>query len=80
MLERVNSSMIYLIYYKNYCEWHNVPPPTITIKKEKSFQLLTSHYLEDSVSPFPCGLFPCGPSERIESLSVEKIDTIGFIA
>jgi hypothetical protein len=29
---RINSSMIYLIYYKNLCKCHNVPPPSTTIK------------------------------------------------
>jgi hypothetical protein len=30
----VNSSMIYLIYCKNICKYHNVPPPS-TIKKRE---------------------------------------------
>jgi hypothetical protein len=25
--------MIYLIYYKNFCKYHNVSPPSTTIKK-----------------------------------------------
>jgi hypothetical protein len=33
MTEGVNSSMIYMIYYKNFCKCHNVPPPSI-LKKE----------------------------------------------
>jgi hypothetical protein len=33
MMGGVNSSMIYLIYYKNFCKCYNVPPST-TIKKE----------------------------------------------
>jgi hypothetical protein len=32
---RVNSSMIYLIYCKNFCKCHNVPLPSTTIKKGK---------------------------------------------
>jgi hypothetical protein len=32
---RVNSSMIYLIYCKNFYKFHNVPPPSTTIKKDK---------------------------------------------
>jgi hypothetical protein len=28
-------SMIYLIYCKNFCKCHNVPPPSTTIKKGK---------------------------------------------
>jgi hypothetical protein len=32
---RVNSSMIYLIYYKKFCKCHNVCPPSTTIKKFK---------------------------------------------
>jgi hypothetical protein len=35
MMERVNSSMIYLLYRKNIGKCHNVPPPSITIKKLK---------------------------------------------
>jgi hypothetical protein len=30
-----NSNMIYLIYCKNFCKCHNLPPPSITIKKVK---------------------------------------------
>jgi hypothetical protein len=34
MVERVNSSMIYLVYCMNFCKCHNVPPHTsTTIKK-----------------------------------------------
>jgi hypothetical protein len=29
----VNSSMIYLIYCKNFSKCHSVPPPSTTIKK-----------------------------------------------
>jgi L-lactate utilization protein LutB len=29
----VSSSMIYLIYCKDFCKCHNVPPLSITIKK-----------------------------------------------
>jgi hypothetical protein len=28
----VNSSIVYLIYYKNIYKGHNVPPPSTTIK------------------------------------------------
>jgi hypothetical protein len=30
----VNSSMIYLIYCKNFCKCHNVPPPSTIIKNK----------------------------------------------
>jgi hypothetical protein len=30
-----DSSMIYLIYCKNPCKCHNVPPPSTTVKKKK---------------------------------------------
>jgi hypothetical protein len=33
MMEGVDSSMIYLIHYKNFCKCHNVPPPSTTMKK-----------------------------------------------
>jgi hypothetical protein len=29
----VNSIMIYLIYCKNFCKSHNVPPPSTTVEK-----------------------------------------------
>jgi hypothetical protein len=32
MREEVNSSMIYLIYCKNICKYHNVPTLSTTIK------------------------------------------------
>jgi hypothetical protein len=35
MVEGVNSSMMYLIYCKNFCKCHNVPPPNTTIRKAK---------------------------------------------
>jgi hypothetical protein len=31
---RMNSNMRYLIYCKNFCEFHNVLPPRTTIKKK----------------------------------------------
>jgi hypothetical protein len=31
-VEEVNLSMIYLINYKNFSNYHNVPPPSRTIK------------------------------------------------
>jgi hypothetical protein len=33
MVEGVNSSMICLIYCKNFYKYHNVPPPSTTVKK-----------------------------------------------
>jgi hypothetical protein len=35
MVEGVNLSMIYLIYCKNFCKCHNVPPSSTTIKELK---------------------------------------------
>jgi hypothetical protein len=35
MEEGVNSSMIYLIYSKNFCNYDNVPRPNTTIKKKR---------------------------------------------
>jgi hypothetical protein len=34
-VEGVNSSMIYLIHYKNFCKCHDVPPPSTTILKKQ---------------------------------------------
>jgi hypothetical protein len=31
----VNSSMIYLMHFKNVYKWHSVPPPCTTIKTNK---------------------------------------------
>jgi hypothetical protein len=31
MVNRVNSSMIYLIYYRKFYKCHNVPPPSTII-------------------------------------------------
>jgi hypothetical protein len=31
MVEGVNSTLIYLIYYKTFCKNHNVPPPSTTL-------------------------------------------------
>jgi hypothetical protein len=33
-VEGVNSSMIYLIHYKNLCKCYNVPPSSTTIIKK----------------------------------------------
>jgi hypothetical protein len=30
----VNSSIMYLIHYKNFCKCHNVPPSSTTIKEK----------------------------------------------
>jgi hypothetical protein len=30
----MNSTIIYLIYCKNFYKYHNIPPPSTTIKKE----------------------------------------------
>jgi hypothetical protein len=35
IVEGVNSSMIYLIYCKNFCNYHNVPLTSTTIKKKR---------------------------------------------
>jgi hypothetical protein len=35
-MEGVNSNMLYLIHCKNFCNCHNVPPPSTAKKKKKS--------------------------------------------
>jgi hypothetical protein len=40
MMEGVNSSMICLIYYKNICKCHNIPPLITTIKKLGNKEML----------------------------------------
>jgi galactitol-specific phosphotransferase system IIB component len=35
IVEGVNSSMIYLMYCKNFCKSHNVPLTSTTIKKKE---------------------------------------------
>jgi hypothetical protein len=47
MMEEVNLSMIYLIYCKNFCKCHNVPPPNTTIKKRLKIQLKKRKYIFD---------------------------------
>jgi hypothetical protein len=32
MVDGANSRMIYFIYCKNFCDCHNVPPPSTTTK------------------------------------------------
>jgi hypothetical protein len=34
-MEEMNLSMIYLIYYKNFCKCHNVLPPNTKINKSR---------------------------------------------
>jgi hypothetical protein len=45
MVKGVNSSMIYLIHYKNLCKRHNVPQSSTTIKEKKTQDklMLTLH-------------------------------------
>jgi hypothetical protein len=38
----VNSSMIHLIYCKNFCKCHNVPPLSTTVKKNLLLQKKTT--------------------------------------
>jgi hypothetical protein len=39
MMERMNSSMIYMTGCKNFCKCHNVSPASTTIKKEIKYRL-----------------------------------------
>jgi hypothetical protein len=39
-MERVNSTRIYLIYYKNFCRCHNVPPPSPIEKTKRNLSSL----------------------------------------
>jgi hypothetical protein len=41
MMEVMNSTMIYMMYYKNFCKYHNVPPPSTIIKKEEKIKHLS---------------------------------------
>jgi hypothetical protein len=54
MVEGVNLTMIYLIYYKNFCKWHSVPPPSTTIKIK--FHCASAHLstsgMEDILSTY----------------------------
>jgi hypothetical protein len=40
----VNSSMIYLIHYKDFDKCHNVPPPSTKIKGQKKQTSIKFHY------------------------------------
>jgi hypothetical protein len=47
-MKDVNSSMIYFLHCKNFCKFHNVPPPSTTIKEKEKMgeqaQLLISDF------------------------------------
>jgi hypothetical protein len=43
-VERMNSSMIYLIHCKKFCKCHNVPPPSTTINKIRYRKNVPRHY------------------------------------
>jgi hypothetical protein len=47
MVAGVNSDVLYMIYCKNFYRYHDVPPPSKTIKKEK--KLRTKHHFDISV-------------------------------
>jgi hypothetical protein len=32
----VNSSPVYLLHCKNFCKYHNIPPPSTTMKRGKN--------------------------------------------
>jgi hypothetical protein len=49
MKERVNSTMIYLMYGKKFCKCHNVPPPSTTIILEKGMKLSHPTFPTDSM-------------------------------
>jgi hypothetical protein len=36
MVKEINSSMIHLLYCKNFCKCHNVPPPSTILKNMKN--------------------------------------------
>jgi hypothetical protein len=44
-MERVNSTMIYLIYCRNFCKCHNVLPASTTTKKD-FYTLYNYHFLQ----------------------------------
>jgi hypothetical protein len=46
---RVNSSMIYLIYCKNYCKCHKVLPLSTKIKKLKTTFCLSFHWRKELI-------------------------------
>jgi hypothetical protein len=51
-MEGVNSTMIYLIYCKNFCKCHDVPPPSIIKMVKKMTSLVNALVLG-----FLCGKF-----------------------
>jgi hypothetical protein len=70
-----------LMYFKNFCKCHNVPPPSTILKKEKkstfywfpAFLIMRSHsYPSRSVDRFPelYQKFPFLGSPLLEIMSV----------
>jgi hypothetical protein len=46
--------MIYLVYCKNLCKCHSIPPSRTTIKGKKSYYTLTKHKKEENVITVMC--------------------------
>jgi hypothetical protein len=46
MMEGVNSSMIYLLYFKKFCGCHNVPP----LSKITTTKRLLEKYCKESIA------------------------------
>jgi hypothetical protein len=46
MVKGINSIVIYLIYCKNLCKCHNIPPPSTTIKRMKVIKMNEAEILE----------------------------------
>jgi hypothetical protein len=68
----VSSNMMYLIQCKNFCKCHNVPPPSITIKKKNKSKYLfnsTTAKKQNNASTFLKP--PYALSEHISPLSLK---------
>jgi hypothetical protein len=64
-MEGVNSRMI---YFKNFCRWYNIPPPSTTIKKKNGQMNQWSRRQSSKIKP----------NKWSELISGEKeINTIG---
>jgi hypothetical protein len=48
MVEETNLCMMYLIYYKNLCKWHNVLPPITKIKEKNQLEVFILPYVDTS--------------------------------
>jgi hypothetical protein len=78
MMEDVNSSTMYLIYYKSFCKCHNVPLPSTTIKNTNNYGKNRRNRCFDI--PFPAKSILPGLVEYIKiSISFVEINIVSIL-